>query len=173
MTRRVPYAMWVAAVLGGALSARATILDGVQPAALDQPQINMIVYLGVNTVPQIGMTQDPLGGLLGLRAGVPGNAEFGRAFLYLGERLGELGVGIVDAPEAAVELTVDCRPAPETRPVWAGGTVGRVLFSSARGLLADWVSAVIRKLPARHPSTDERPRGGRAGPCGGRRRGVP
>jgi hypothetical protein len=66
MTRHVQCAMLMAAVLGvAAQSARATILDGVQPAALDQPQINMIVYVGVNTVPQIGVTEDPLGGLLG------------------------------------------------------------------------------------------------------------
>jgi NADPH-dependent 2,4-dienoyl-CoA reductase/sulfur reductase-like enzyme len=63
----------------------------------------------------------PLGGLLGLRAGVPGNAEFGRAFLYFGERLNELGVGIVDAAEQPVDLVVDCRPAPEERPAWAHG----------------------------------------------------
>jgi 2,4-dienoyl-CoA reductase-like NADH-dependent reductase (Old Yellow Enzyme family) len=63
----------------------------------------------------------PLGGLLGLRAGVPGNAEFGRAFLYFGERLNELGVNVVDAPEPPVDLTLDCRPAPEVRPAWAQG----------------------------------------------------
>jgi NADPH-dependent 2,4-dienoyl-CoA reductase/sulfur reductase-like enzyme len=65
----------------------------------------------------------PLGGLLGLRAGVPGNAEFGRAFLYLGDRLVELGVSIADAsPEevaAEAEVTVDCRAGAERRPGWA------------------------------------------------------
>ncbi|MGH2355232.1 MAG: FAD-dependent oxidoreductase, partial [Chloroflexota bacterium] len=63
----------------------------------------------------------PLGGLLGLRSGVPGNAEFGRAVLYFGERLVELGVSIVDEPPADANLTVDCRPAPEIRPAWARG----------------------------------------------------
>jgi NADPH-dependent 2,4-dienoyl-CoA reductase/sulfur reductase-like enzyme len=67
----------------------------------------------------------PLGGLLGLRAGVPGNAEFGRAFLYLGDRLVELGVSIADAsPEevaAEAEVTVDCRAGEERRPGWARG----------------------------------------------------
>ncbi|HEY4330369.1 MAG TPA: PEP-CTERM sorting domain-containing protein [Phycisphaerae bacterium] len=41
------------------------ILDGVQPAALDQPQINVIVYLQGHTDPQVGETEDPLGGLFG------------------------------------------------------------------------------------------------------------
>ncbi len=67
----------------------------------------------------------PLGGLLGLRAGVPGNAEFGRAFLYLGDRLVELGVSIADAsPEevaAEAEVTVDCRAGEERRPGGPGG----------------------------------------------------
>jgi hypothetical protein len=56
---------------------------------------------------------------------VPGNAEFGRAFLYLGDRLVELGVSIADAsPEevaAEAEVTVDCRAGEERRPGWARG----------------------------------------------------
>ncbi|HEV2123288.1 MAG TPA: NAD-binding protein [Chloroflexota bacterium] len=63
----------------------------------------------------------PLGGLLGLRAGVPGNAEFGRAFLYFGDRLTELGVAITDAPQSSADVTVDCRPGGEFRPSWANG----------------------------------------------------
>jgi hypothetical protein len=66
MTRQLRCAI-LAAVVAGVMGqqARATILDGVQPAALDQPQINVIVYLPNQSVPQIGVTQDPLGGLLG------------------------------------------------------------------------------------------------------------
>jgi 2,4-dienoyl-CoA reductase-like NADH-dependent reductase (Old Yellow Enzyme family) len=63
----------------------------------------------------------PLGGLLGLRAGVPGNAEFGRAFLYFGDRLTELGVFISDDPSGEPDIMVDCRPGPEIRPAWARG----------------------------------------------------
>jgi 2,4-dienoyl-CoA reductase-like NADH-dependent reductase (Old Yellow Enzyme family) len=63
----------------------------------------------------------PLGGLLGLRAGVPGNAEYGRAFLYFAERLHELGAGITDQPDPGADVTVDCRPRPEVRPAWARG----------------------------------------------------
>ncbi len=63
----------------------------------------------------------PLGGLLGLRAGVPGNAEYGRAFLYFAERLYELGAGITDQPDLGADVTVDCRPRPEVRPAWARG----------------------------------------------------
>ncbi|HEX2185071.1 MAG TPA: NAD-binding protein, partial [Chloroflexota bacterium] len=70
----------------------------------------------------------PLGGLLGLRAGVPGNAEFGRAFLYFGDRLVELGVSMVETPELGAEVTVDCRPQPELRPAWARGR--GVLFAA-------------------------------------------
>ena len=64
----------------------------------------------------------PLGGLLGLRAGVPGNAEFGRAFLYVGDKLRELGVFIEDELEGEWDLTIDCRPGPELKPDWARGT---------------------------------------------------
>src|SRR5919108_1992872 len=63
----------------------------------------------------------PLGGLLGLRSGVPGNAEYGRAFLYFGERLSELGAGVVEAPSPRADVTIDCRPGPEVRPPWATG----------------------------------------------------
>jgi len=42
--------------------ARGIVLDGVQPAALDQPQINALIYLGDNTNPQTGVTTDPLSG---------------------------------------------------------------------------------------------------------------
>ena len=63
----------------------------------------------------------PLGGLLGLRAGVPGNAEFGRAFLHFGDRLRELDVPIVDQPALDADLTLDCRPGAEVRPPWANG----------------------------------------------------
>lgn len=66
----------------------------------------------------------PLGGLLGLRAGVPGNAEFGRAFLYHGDRLVELGVSIAADDEVATlgaHVTVDCRPQAERRPHWGQG----------------------------------------------------
>jgi 2,4-dienoyl-CoA reductase-like NADH-dependent reductase (Old Yellow Enzyme family) len=73
----------------------------------------------------------PLGGLLGLRAGVPGNAEFGRAFLYVGDKLRELGVFIEEELEGDWDLTVDCRPGPELKPQWARGK--GVLF--AGGLL--------------------------------------
>jgi hypothetical protein len=52
-------------------------------------------------------------------------------------------------PQNSTELVA--ATSPSRRPVWAGGTVGRVLFSSARGLLADWVSAVIRKLTRPSP----------------------
>ena len=63
----------------------------------------------------------PLGGLFGLRAGVPGDAEFGRAFLYLGDRLNELGVPMVDELATDRNVFVDCRPTPERRPAWANG----------------------------------------------------
>jgi 2,4-dienoyl-CoA reductase-like NADH-dependent reductase (Old Yellow Enzyme family) len=75
----------------------------------------------------------PLGGLMGLRAGVPGNAEFGRAFLYLGDRLVELGASIAgepagtgagtDAAEAIpdADVVVDARAGQEARPAWASG----------------------------------------------------
>lgn len=56
----------MAAAFGGWSSqARALDLLGVQPAALDQPQINAIVYQGNASTPLIGQTEDPLGGLLG------------------------------------------------------------------------------------------------------------
>jgi hypothetical protein len=59
-------ALSAACVLAGVLnSARSEVLDGVQPAALDQPQINMVIYLGDNTVPQIGVTPDPLREIFG------------------------------------------------------------------------------------------------------------
>jgi NADPH-dependent 2,4-dienoyl-CoA reductase/sulfur reductase-like enzyme len=64
----------------------------------------------------------PLGGLLGLRAGVPGNAEFGRAFLSLGDRLVELGASIADEPAdpaADADVIVDARAGEEHRPSWA------------------------------------------------------
>jgi 2,4-dienoyl-CoA reductase-like NADH-dependent reductase (Old Yellow Enzyme family) len=63
----------------------------------------------------------PLGGLLGLRAGVPGNAELGRAFLYFGDRLRELGAGMGEEVEPGAGVTIDCRPGPERRPAWAHG----------------------------------------------------
>ncbi|HEU5318865.1 MAG TPA: NAD-binding protein [Chloroflexota bacterium] len=63
----------------------------------------------------------PIGGLLGLRAGVPGDAEFGRALLYFGDRLRELGVAISDDAEHGAAVTVDCRPAAERRPRWLNG----------------------------------------------------
>ncbi len=63
----------------------------------------------------------PLGGLLGLRAGVPGNAEFGRAFLYHGDRLMDLGVSIAGDADEGADVTVDCRPQAELRPDWARG----------------------------------------------------
>jgi hypothetical protein len=63
----------------------------------------------------------PLGGLLGLRAGVPGNAEFGRAFLALTDRLLEVGGGIVEHVTDGAAVVVDCRPGPERRPAWAHG----------------------------------------------------
>lgn len=73
----------------------------------------------------------PLGGLLGLRAGVPGNAEFGRALLYFGDRLAELGVFVVDELRPNADVTIDCRPEPEIRPPWAKGkgllTAGELL----------------------------------------------
>jgi len=63
----------------------------------------------------------PLGGLLGLRAGVPGNAEFGRAFLYAGDRLRELGVFIVDDAATGADVLLDCRAGAERRPPWLKG----------------------------------------------------
>jgi NADPH-dependent 2,4-dienoyl-CoA reductase/sulfur reductase-like enzyme len=83
----------------------------------------------------------PLGGLMGLRAGVPGNAEFGRAFLALGDRLVELGASIADEPVGAdatpgggaagagatpyedsdADVVVDARAGAEIRPEWASG----------------------------------------------------
>jgi 2,4-dienoyl-CoA reductase-like NADH-dependent reductase (Old Yellow Enzyme family) len=83
----------------------------------------------------------PLGGLMGLRAGVPGNAEFGRAFLSLGDRLVELGASIADEPVGAdtaragdaagagaarlegvdADVVVDARAGAEIRPAWASG----------------------------------------------------
>lgn len=77
----------------------------------------------------------PLGGLLGLRAGVPGNAEFGRAFLYAGDRLRELGVFIVDDAAPGADVLLDCRAGAERRPPWltdrgtllAGELLGRDL----------------------------------------------
>lgn len=64
MTRKTGLRMLLMAAVAAALGrpAQATILDGIQPAALDQPQINMIVYPQGQNVPQIGLTQDPLTG---------------------------------------------------------------------------------------------------------------
>ncbi|MGI8424066.1 MAG: NAD-binding protein, partial [Chloroflexota bacterium] len=62
----------------------------------------------------------PLGGLLGLRAGVPGEAEFGRALLYFGDRLRELGVNVTDAAGREAEVVIDSRPHPELRASWVG-----------------------------------------------------
>ncbi|HET7767514.1 MAG TPA: NAD-binding protein [Chloroflexota bacterium] len=62
----------------------------------------------------------PLGGLLGLRAGVPGDAEFGRALLYFGDRLRELGVNVTDDAATHADVVIDCRPSPERRPKWVG-----------------------------------------------------
>jgi hypothetical protein len=90
----------------------------------------------------------PLGGLLGLRAGVPGNAELGRAFLYHGDRLVELGASIADeqagegpteggTTEAVAEgadVVVDCRAGEEVRPRWA---VGRGVFLAGDVLRRD------------------------------------
>ena len=50
---------------GMSQAARGTILDGVQPAALDQPQINVVIYLQGQDVPQINVTVDPLGWIYG------------------------------------------------------------------------------------------------------------
>jgi 2,4-dienoyl-CoA reductase-like NADH-dependent reductase (Old Yellow Enzyme family) len=63
----------------------------------------------------------PLGGLLGYRAGVPGNAEYGRASISFGDRLVELGVGIEDGPAQHADVTADCRPPDEVQPAWTHG----------------------------------------------------
>ncbi|MBI3973114.1 MAG: NAD-binding protein [Chloroflexi bacterium] len=78
----------------------------------------------------------PFGGLLGLRAGVPGNAEFGRAFLYYGDRLGELGVGIADQIDTGA-VVVDCRPRPEIVPAWVAGSGGKSVHVSGDLLTRD------------------------------------
>src|SRR5260221_9807210 len=52
----------LAAGFFGQLRARAIDLFNIQPAALDQPQINAIVFVGSNPLPEIGQTQDPLTG---------------------------------------------------------------------------------------------------------------
>lgn len=63
----------------------------------------------------------PLGGLLGLRSSVPGNAEFGRVVLYYSRVLAELGLRIVDQPPhlADVDVLIDGRPGPAIVPPWA------------------------------------------------------
>lgn len=64
---------------------------------------------------------NPLGGITGLRSGVPGNAEFGRASLGAFDRLRDLGVVVSGSAPLDAEVTVDGRP-PEPRPVrWGSG----------------------------------------------------
>ncbi len=73
----------------------------------------------------------PLGGVTGLRSSVPGNAEFGRAFLYFGDRLREFGSGLSEEVPAAIDLVVDARPLPGPKLAWA---VGRSVLT-ARSVL--------------------------------------
>ena len=64
---------------------------------------------------------NPLGGITGLRSGVPGNAEFGRASLGAFDRLRDLGVVVSGSVPPSADVTVDGRP-PEELPVrWGSG----------------------------------------------------
>lgn len=64
---------------------------------------------------------NPLGGITGLRSGVPGNAEYGQAALSAFERLRNLGVTVSGTAPLDVDITVDARP-PSPIPVrWGTG----------------------------------------------------
>ncbi len=63
----------------------------------------------------------PLGGITGLRAGVPGNAEYGQAALAMVQRLRDLGVAMFEVPPDDIELVVDARPAAPLPVSWATG----------------------------------------------------
>ena len=64
---------------------------------------------------------NPLGGITGLRSGVPGNAEYGRAALASFDRLTELGVVVQSSAPTEAAVIVDGRP-PTPRPVkWGTG----------------------------------------------------
>ena len=64
---------------------------------------------------------NPLGGITGLRSGVPGNAEFGRAALGAFDRLRELGVTVQGTASPDAGLTVDGRPSTPWPVTWGSG----------------------------------------------------
>lgn len=76
----------------------------------------------------------PLGGVTGLRSSIPGNAEFGRAFLYFGDRLREFGSGLGEEAPADADLVVDARPLPGPKMAWA---VGRSVLTASSVLGRD------------------------------------
>ena len=76
----------------------------------------------------------PLGGVTGLRSSVPGNAEFGRAFLYFGDRLREFGSGLGETIPDDCDLVVDARPLPGPKLSWA---VGRSVLTASSVLGRD------------------------------------
>jgi NADPH-dependent 2,4-dienoyl-CoA reductase/sulfur reductase-like enzyme len=63
----------------------------------------------------------PLGGITGLRAGVPGNAELGRAPLSAFERLRRIGVTVSATTPPDADFTVDARPPPVLPVDWGSG----------------------------------------------------
>lgn len=76
----------------------------------------------------------PLGGVTGLRSSIPGNAEFGRAFLYFGDRLREYGSGLGDDAATDADVVVDARPLPGPKVGWA---VGRSVLTASSVLGRD------------------------------------
>jgi hypothetical protein len=101
---------------GFCVPGQAWIIDGVQPGALDQPQINAIIYLGNKAEPQIGETEDPLGDILGdLGGGLFDPVKFFNVQAYLDT--GASGILISTPTAASLGLITET----------SGGT--KVLFS--------------------------------------------
>ncbi|HVT83486.1 MAG TPA: hypothetical protein VHM90_22790, partial [Phycisphaerae bacterium] len=101
---------------------RAAILDGVQPAALDQPQINMLIYYNTIDLPQIGQAEDPLGGLgdiFGDGGGTGGTVNFFNVQAYLDT--GASSVLISNPTAAALHVTTETVSTP--------GGVKHVIYS--------------------------------------------
>lgn len=65
--------------------------------------------------------ENPLGGITGLRSGIPGNAEYGRAALWSFDQLRELGVVVAGRAPSGSEVTVDARPPMPLAVAWASG----------------------------------------------------
>lgn len=76
----------------------------------------------------------PLGGVTGLRSSIPGNAEFGRAFLYFGDRLREFGSGLGEDAATDADVVVDARPLTGPKVAWA---VGRSVLTASSVLGRD------------------------------------